>query len=119
MVIKRCGTITYCHILIRPGYCPFCMSTTTLPAFKRLESWTRDHKPWSQVNKYLEECRWPLVCPHPLCDTSLKDPAALQFHFVDEDGFSCIRPVKLANSAALGLQDEKMLLDKESGGHPS
>jgi hypothetical protein len=44
MATKRCGIITYCHTLVRPGYCPFCISDTALPTSKRLKSWTRDHK---------------------------------------------------------------------------
>lgn len=114
MATRRCGTITYCHTLVRPGYCPFCISETTLPASKRLESWTRDHKLWSHVNEHLEECRWPRECPHPLCDTSLRDAAALQFHFVDEHGFSRTYPVKSANLIALSSQDEKTPLHKDT-----
>jgi hypothetical protein len=120
MATKRCGTTTYCHTLVRPGYCPFCIRETALPASKRLESWTRDHKLWSHVSEHLEECRWPRVCPHPLCDTSLKDAAALQYHLVDEHGFSRTCPVKPANMTALDSQDEKIPLDKDTqGARPS
>lgn len=116
MATRRCGTITYCHTLVRPGYCPFCMSETTLPPSKRLESWTRGYKLWSHVNEHLEECRWPRVCPHPLCDTSVKNAAALQYHFVNEHGFSRTCPAKPANMTALGSQDEKMPLHKDAQG---
>jgi len=37
---KRCGTITSCHTLVRPGYCPYCLGDESL---QRLTSWTRDH----------------------------------------------------------------------------
>jgi hypothetical protein len=88
MAIKLCGTITYCHKLVRPSYCPFCMSDPELFASKRLESRTRDHKLWSHANEHFGKCRWPRVCPYPLCDTTLKDAASFQFHLVDEYGFS-------------------------------
>jgi len=110
-----CGTVTYCHTLVRPGYCPFCMSERTLPASKRLESWTRDHKLWDHVNDHIEESRWPQACPHPLCDTPVKDAAALQFHRVDNHGFSRSRPTRPANSPALSSKAEKMPLNKGSG----
>jgi len=57
-----------------------------------------------------------LCAPHLLCNASLKDAAALQFHFVDEHGFSRTRPLKPANSTALDSQDEKMSLDREAQG---
>lgn len=67
----RCGTITYAHTLVCPVPCPFCLGDGRLPAYRRLESWTRDHKLWSHVNDHLEVQLWPLACPHTLCDTSI------------------------------------------------
>jgi hypothetical protein len=32
----------------------------------------------------MDACRWPAECPHPLCDISLADSAALTFHFIDD-----------------------------------
>ena len=120
IVTKRCGTITYCHTLVRPGYCPFCMSDLALPVSKRLESWTRDYKLWSHVNEHLGQCRWPRVCPHPLCDTFVEDAVALQFHLMDEHGFSRTRPGKAANPAAFDSQDEKIQLgDKAHDTRPN
>lgn len=107
MTTKRCGTMTYCHTLVRPGYCPFCMSDTGLPASKRLESWTRDHKLWSHVRQDLERRQWPRTCPHPLCDSLIKDALALQFHFVDEHGLSRTCPERPAETMALDSTVEK------------
>jgi hypothetical protein len=81
---KVCGTITYIHTLVRPGFCPFCLGNEALPATRRLESWTRDRKMWGHMNEHLVGMQWPCRCPHPLCDVSLEDEAALSFHFVDE-----------------------------------
>jgi hypothetical protein len=44
------------------------------------------------VNDHLQECRWPFICPHPSCDTSLNDEASFQFHLIDSHGFSRTRP---------------------------
>ena len=89
---KRCGTITYCHTLVRPGYCPYCLGDVAQSAGRRLKSWCRDHALWKHIDAHLEGQRWPLVCPHPLCDTPLGHGKDLQFHFVDEHGLSRTRP---------------------------
>ena len=65
---KRCGCITHCHTLFRPDFCPFCMGDNRLPALSRWTSWTREAKLWSHLESHLEASRWPLECPHPLCN---------------------------------------------------
>jgi hypothetical protein len=95
MTSKRCGTITYCHTLVRPAYCPYCLGED-LPASKRMESWTRDRKLWIHIGKeHLKDCGWPCPCPHPLCvrEASLEgtapqfqDDTALRHHFEDKHG---------------------------------
>lgn len=97
---KKCGTITYCHTLVRPGYCPFCLGEVAEPAGRRLESWCRDHALWKHIDLHLMGRSWPLVCPHPLCDTSLCTDKDLQFHFIDEHGLSRTRPTQYDDSAA-------------------
>ncbi|MCJ1426427.1 hypothetical protein MMC29_004330 [Sticta canariensis] len=89
---RSCGTITHCHTLVRPGYCPFCLGREALPANQRMESWSRDHRLWNHVNDHLRGCCWPLTCPHPSCDSSLEDEASFQFHMIDEHRFSRTRP---------------------------
>lgn len=118
MTTKRCGTITSCHTLVRPGYCPFCMGDLdpAVPAFRRLESWTRDHKLWNHVQEHLGQCGWPCACPRPLCDTSSLDAGALQFHFVDEHGFSRARPGRSGSSTAPDSEDGGALCDEATWG---
>ena len=73
---KQCGTVTYCHTLVRPGYCPLCLGEPGLLASKQLKPWSRDHKLWGHIDdEHLAHRRWPLVCR--LCDVPLKDAAAL------------------------------------------
>lgn len=88
---KRCGTITYCHTLVHPAYCPLCLET------QRFESWCRDHALWQHVDKHLQRCKWPRTCPHPLCDMSLSDGLNLRFHFIDEHGLSRTIPKDAKN----------------------
>ena len=94
---KRCGTITYCHTLVRTAYCPFCLGNTSKPASQRLESWCRDHALWQHVDNHLQGRRWPVSCPHPLCDVSLSDALDLRFHFIDEHGLSRTVPETMNN----------------------
>ena len=119
LTTKRCGTITSCHTLVRPGYCLFCMSDSDVPASKQMESWTRDHKLWTHVGEHVSECRWPRVCPHPLCDVDLKDATTFQFHLVDEHGLSRIRNGEAAALAVLDSQDDAKSNDAPLlNGHP-
>ena len=105
LTTRRCGTVNYCHTLVQPGYCPFCLGDTALSASQRLESWTRDFKLWGYVNEHLDQCRWPRSCPRPLCDTWIEDAVTLQFHLVDEHDFSRTRPGTAAKLSV--LQDER------------
>lgn len=93
---KRCGTITYCHTLVRPAYCPFCLGHARSVTL-RLKSWCRDHALWQHVDEHLQGRKWPLSCPHPLCDASLSDVLDLRFHFIDEHGLSRTVPKTLKN----------------------
>ena len=91
LTAKRCGTVTHCHTLIRPGYCPLCVADKSLPASERLKSWSRDHFLWKHVEeKHLTNCMWPLVCR--TCDSSHDDPTSFEFHLIDTHRFSRSRP---------------------------
>lgn len=110
---KRCGTVTHCHTLVHPAYCPFCMRKQSLPASERLKPWSRDHKLWIHVNEgHLIDCQWPLKCPHPLCDTAYEDAASFQFHLMDVHKFSRSQPGKLPKLIHQPPPDEKLLLDR-------
>ena len=104
---KRCGTITYCHTLVRPGYCPFCLGNAAAPAHQRLQSWCRDATLWQHVDSHLDDARWPLKCAHPRCDISLLDGQDLRFHLIDEHGFSRNLPKNMKYLSAVPLDLEK------------
>lgn len=113
---KQCGTVTYCHTLVRPGYCLFCMGNPELPASQRLRPWSRDHKLWVHIEEeHLIGCQWPLLCLHPLCDTLQKDSTSLQFHLMDDHGLSRARPGKAAASSLHPSADE-VPVDEEADG---
>lgn len=94
---KRCGTMTYCHTLVRPAYCPFCLGQSTEPAGRRFESWCRDHALWQHIDRHLRGCQWMLACPHPLCDVPFSKEQDLLYHFVDEHRLSCTHPKDTKN----------------------
>jgi hypothetical protein len=117
---KRCGTVTHCHTLVRPGYCPFCIGKKSLPASERLKPWSRDHKLWMHVkDEHLTDCQWPLVCPYPLCDTSHDDPTSFQFYLIDVHRFSRSRPTKGTSSTRQQSPDKKIPPEEGTDGvHP-
>ena len=65
---RRCGSIVYCNTLVRPSCCPFCIGNPQLLAGKRWETWTRDTKMRAHLDDHMDRSRWPLKCPHPLCE---------------------------------------------------
>jgi hypothetical protein len=85
-------TITSCHTLVRPGYCPDCLGDESLPAAKRLTSWVRDHSLWKHINEHARHVVWPAVCRHLLCDDLIADEYAYWQHLVDNHGLSRSRP---------------------------
>ena len=116
----RCGTITYCHTLVRPGYCPFHLGNCALSATERLKSWDRDHKLCIHVSEYIPGCIWPMNCPHPCCDAALESETSLRFHFVDDHGFSRTCPGKALSGQSSGPSTETLSIgesdEKEDGG---
>ena len=50
------------------------------------------------MNDEVEGRRWPILCPHPLCDILLKGNHDFQFHFVNAPGFSRTRPGQPASA---------------------
>ena len=98
LTTKRCGTLSYCNTLVRPGYSPFRLGKKEESAAYRLQSWSRDFDLWVHVNDEVEGRRWPILCPHPLCDILLKGDRDLQFHFIDDHGFSRTRPGQPASA---------------------
>ena len=80
---KRCATIIYCHTLIRPAFCPFCLGNRKEAASRRCQSWTREAKLWTHLQTHFGKTHWPLRCPHPLCDLQLQDETSFFYHLSD------------------------------------
>ena len=80
---KRCATITYCGVLLRPSFCPFCMGDERLRPSSQWQSWTRDVNLWTHLTDHVVGCRWPLKCPHPLCSLQFDDETTFLYHLDD------------------------------------
>lgn len=103
LTAKRCGSVTHCHTLVRPAYCPICIGAVSLSPSERLKPWSRDHKLWIHVNEdHMIGCQWPLVCLHPLCKSAHQDDAAFRFHLMDAHKFSRSRPATSNQKLSLG-----------------
>jgi hypothetical protein len=108
LIPKKCGTITYCYTLVRPGYCPFCLGNGALSATARFTSWIRDHKLWQHVGNHIQGCSWPMSCPHPSCDALLDTEPSLRFHFIDDHGFGRTWPGRARSDlVSIGESDKE------------
>lgn len=89
---KRCGVMNYCHTMVRPAFCPFCIGNESLPASIRLVSFARDMTPVQHLQPHMSNCIWPLRCPHPLCHLPIRDKTSFCYHLDDVHSLK-IRPV--------------------------
>jgi hypothetical protein len=80
---RRCGSITYCHTVIRPARCLFCLGNETLSAEKRLQEWKRDADLMPHLENHISETSWPSGCPHPLCNLQIQDETSFWYHLND------------------------------------
>ena len=80
---KRCASITYCSVLLRPSFCPFYMGDNRLRPSSRWQSWTKETKLWNHVTAHIMVYRWPLDCPRPLCNLKFDDKISFLYHLDD------------------------------------
>lgn len=85
---KNCGSIPYCHALVKPAYCVFHLAATNLPATQRMQSWSRDADALAHIkDEHLSEVGWPLACPLG-CEGESKDEESFFYHLSDRHGYS-------------------------------
>lgn len=84
MTPKWCAIRVYCHTLISPGFCPYCLGNNG-PASQRLRQWTRNCTLMAHVEQqHVEQvCLWPTTCP---CGTEVEDASTLRHHLSDAHG---------------------------------
>ena len=74
------------YTLIYPGLCCFCAQNEQLPVTSRVLQWISAPKLKLHTNQHLKDIVWPIKCPHPLCEATVKDVASFNHHMVDYHG---------------------------------
>ncbi|KKA25166.1 hypothetical protein T310_0806 [Rasamsonia emersonii CBS 393.64] len=84
---QQCEIITYCHTLIRPGYCLFCLGDSTKLPSRRMKPWTRSNELKDHIESdHLMDAHWPQRCRHPMCNQQDLGKMALYYHLSDIHG---------------------------------
>ena len=84
-----CGAQRYCHTIISPGICPFCLSNEQLSAAERLQAWTRNYLLMQHVDDHIEEIlNFEFACPHPLCGEQMNNTDLFRQHLNDVHGLT-------------------------------
>ena len=84
-----CGAQRYCHTVISPGNCPFCLSNEQLSASKRFQAWTRNYLLMQHVDGHIAEISdTEFHCPHPLCAEQMNSIDLFRQHLNDVHGLT-------------------------------
>lgn len=83
-----CGPLSHCQLVLRPGFCPFCLGDVALDASARWKGWSTIELLSEHVTKnhHSNTSAWPQCCPHPNCFTRLDNFAGLADHFDQHHG---------------------------------
>ncbi|OJI99576.1 hypothetical protein ASPVEDRAFT_520307 [Aspergillus versicolor CBS 583.65] len=87
-ISRRCEIITYCHTLVRPGYCPFCLGCDRLPPSRRMDAWKRSNELRAHVNEDIKRMSDNYICSHPLCNVKFDSEMHLRYHLCDIHGLN-------------------------------
>ena len=82
--LKWCAIRVYCHTVISPGLCPWCLRKVGAPAAQRLQQWDQNCALMAHVEAHIEKVdSWLNACP---CGTEVEDVNSLRHHLSDEYG---------------------------------
>lgn len=84
-ISRRCEMVTYCHMVIRPGYCPFCLGDQNWESSKRMRYWKQSNKLWAHIEEHLKILQ-EYSCTHPMCQEQFQDEMGLCHHLADIHG---------------------------------
>ena len=82
---RRCEMVTYCHTLIRPGYCPFCLGDQSRESSKRMKYWKRSNELRAHIEEHFRTLD-EYSCTHPMCREQFQDEMGLRYHLADIHG---------------------------------
>ena len=105
---RRCEIVTYCHTLIRPGYCPLCLGNESLLPSQRMRSWKRSNDLRAHVNGDLKKMAkmGKYMCTHPMCKDAFADKMGLRYHLSDVHGFQ--KTIWAMDEKHIGIPDEEL-----------
>lgn len=84
-----CGIQVYCHTIISPGHCPFCLNNEQVSASNRLQAWTRNYLLMEHLENHIKKICWfNFKCPHPLCNTQVDNLDLFRHHLSDIHGLT-------------------------------
>jgi hypothetical protein len=85
----HCEVIIYRHTIIRPGYCPCCLSNESLKAEERLRYWCHSKKLRDHIqDTHLQGMKWPTKDPLCGCPRSFANAHEFCRHLYDVHGFT-------------------------------
>ncbi|KAL4746587.1 hypothetical protein BDW72DRAFT_197529 [Aspergillus terricola var. indicus] len=87
-ISRRCEIITYCHTLIRPGYCPLCLGCNRLAPSQRMNAWKRSNELRAHVNEDIKQMSGNHFCSHPVCNIKFESEMQLRYHLSDIHGMN-------------------------------
>ncbi|KAL4861450.1 hypothetical protein BDV12DRAFT_208024 [Aspergillus spectabilis] len=83
---QRCEIITYCHILVQPGYYPFCLGCDRVAPSQRMNVWKQSNELRLHVNEDIKQMRENYFCSHLLCHVKFDSEIQLRYHLSDIHG---------------------------------
>lgn len=90
-----CDPLTHGGVLATVGFCPYCLTATSLPASVRLKQFLNRGRWLDHIHKHTSrlDAEKSLKCPHPqpYCATLFDSVKQLQFHLQDAHGIPFIR----------------------------
>ncbi|KAE8306329.1 hypothetical protein BDV41DRAFT_570023 [Aspergillus transmontanensis] len=87
-ISRRYKIIMYCYILVRPGYCPFCLGCDRLSPSQRMNAWKRSKELRAHVNEDIKRMRDNYICSHSMCNVKFDSKMYLRYHLSDIHGMN-------------------------------
>ncbi|KAL2041983.1 hypothetical protein N7G274_005171 [Stereocaulon virgatum] len=100
----QCNPFVYGGTLACPGYCPFCLGDTALPAPTRMQQFLDREKWKAHIDRHIErldDCK-ATRCPHPRarCVEAFQSVLEMKFHLQDVHCIESTKSVKRRRSSS-------------------
>jgi hypothetical protein len=104
MLPIQCNPFVYGGTLACPGYCPFCLGDTALPAPTRMQQFLDREKWKAHIDRHikrLDDCK-ATKCPHPRlkCVDAFQSVLEMKFHLQDVHCIDFTKGIKRRRSGS-------------------